>query len=79
MDENGTLDLSMKKCKTENVRAQIQVPSEDRLSSPESTMSKAGSVLINPAFYQALCERDCWESPIPINFSKAQLLQEVKS
>ncbi|XP_029380947.1 suppression of tumorigenicity 18 protein [Echeneis naucrates] len=75
VDENGTLDLSMKKCK-ENVKAQTKTPSDDPLSSPESTVAKGGSVLISPAFYQPLCERDSWESPIPVNFSKAHILQE---
>ncbi|KAM3866418.1 suppression of tumorigenicity 18 protein [Diretmus argenteus] len=75
VDENGTLDLSMKKCK-ENVKAQTKVPLEDPLSPPELAMAKGGSVLINPAFYQPLCERDSWETPIPINFSKAPMLQD---
>ncbi|XP_047446339.1 suppression of tumorigenicity 18 protein isoform X1 [Mugil cephalus] len=74
VDENGTLDLSMKKCK-ETVKA--NTPPQDPLSpSPESTMAKGGSVLISPAFYQPLCERDSWESPIPVNFSKAHVLQD---
>uniref|UniRef100_A0A3Q0SGW9 ST18 C2H2C-type zinc finger transcription factor n=1 Tax=Amphilophus citrinellus TaxID=61819 RepID=A0A3Q0SGW9_AMPCI len=71
VDENGTLDLSMKKCK-ENVKTQSRTPPADPLSPPESTVAKGGSVLISPAFYQPLCERDSWESPIPVNFSKAR-------
>ncbi|KAK2822509.1 hypothetical protein Q5P01_022574 [Channa striata] len=75
VDENGTLDLSMKKCK-ENVKAQTKTPPEELLSPPESTAAKGGSVLISPAFYQPLCERDGWESSIPVNFSKAHVLQD---
>nr|XP_019955363.1 PREDICTED: suppression of tumorigenicity 18 protein isoform X3 [Paralichthys olivaceus] len=75
VDENGTLDLSMKKCK-ESSKAQTKAPSDDPLSPPESTVAKGGSVLISPAFYQPLCERDSWESPIPVNFSKVHVLQE---
>uniref|UniRef100_A0A3P8QCB5 Myelin transcription factor 1 domain-containing protein n=1 Tax=Astatotilapia calliptera TaxID=8154 RepID=A0A3P8QCB5_ASTCA len=75
VDENGTLDLSMKKCK-ENVKAQSRTPPDDLLSPPESAVAKGGSVLISPAFYQPLCERDSWESPIPVNFSKARVLQD---
>ncbi|KAM9718467.1 suppression of tumorigenicity 18 protein isoform 1-T1 [Menidia menidia] len=75
VDENGTLDLSMKKCK-ENGKAQSKPPPDDPLSSPESNVAKGGSVLISPAFYQPLCERDSWENPIPVNFSKALALQE---
>lgn len=77
VDENGTLDLSMKKCK-ENVKSQTKTPLDDPLSPSESTMAKGGSVLISPAFYQPLCERDSWESPIPINFSKQHVLQDAE-
>uniref|UniRef100_A0A673XD70 ST18 C2H2C-type zinc finger transcription factor n=1 Tax=Salmo trutta TaxID=8032 RepID=A0A673XD70_SALTR len=71
VDENGTLDLSMKKGR--EVKAPPQVPLGDATQSPpESTLSKqAGSVHISPAFYQALCERDTWDTPL--NFSKAQV------
>lgn len=75
VDENGTLDLSMKKCK-ENLKTQTKTPSDDPLSPPESTVAKGGSMLISPAFYQPLCERDSWDSPIPVNFSKAHVLQD---
>lgn len=75
VDENGTLDLSMKKCK-ENVKAQSRTPPAEPLSPPESAVAKGGSVLISPAFYQPLCERDSWETPIPVNFSKARALQD---
>ncbi|TKS79733.1 Suppression of tumorigenicity 18 protein [Collichthys lucidus] len=77
VDENGTLDLSMKKCK-ENVKSQTKTPLDDPLSPSESTMAKGGSVLISPAFYQPLCERDSWESPIPVNFSKQHVLQDAE-
>ncbi|XP_029931113.1 suppression of tumorigenicity 18 protein-like isoform X2 [Myripristis murdjan] len=76
VDENGTLDLSMKKCK-ENAKAQMtKVPSEDPQSPPESAVVKGGGVLLNPAFYQPLCDRDSWDTPIPINFSKASILHD---
>ncbi|XP_017281574.2 suppression of tumorigenicity 18 protein isoform X2 [Kryptolebias marmoratus] len=75
VDENGTLDLSMKKCK-ENGKAPIRTPPLDLLSPPEPTVAKGGSVLISPAFYQPLCDRESWENSIPVNFSKAHLLQD---
>ena len=75
VDENGTLDLSMKKSK-ENGKAQTKPPPDDLLSSPESNVAKGGSMLISPAFYQPLCERDSWENAIPVNFSKAHILQD---
>lgn len=75
VDENGTLDLSMKKCK-ENGKAPAKSVTEEPLSAPESAAVKGGSMLISPTFYQPLCERDSWESPIPVNFSKAHVLQD---
>uniref|UniRef100_A0A1A8I9X5 Suppression of tumorigenicity 18 (Breast carcinoma) (Zinc finger protein) n=1 Tax=Nothobranchius kuhntae TaxID=321403 RepID=A0A1A8I9X5_NOTKU len=75
VDENGTLDLSMKKCK-ENGKAPNKTPPDDPVSPPESAMVKSGSVLISPAFYQPLCDRDSWENAIPVNFSKAHILQD---
>lgn len=75
VDENGTLDLSMKKCK-ENGKAPTRTPPVDALSPPEPTVAKGGSLLINPAFYQPLCDRESWENSIPVNFSKAHILQD---
>lgn len=75
VDENGTLDLSMKKCK-ENAKAQTKAPLDESLPPSESAMAKGGSVLISPAFYQPLCDRDSWESPV--NFSKAHGLHDAE-
>ncbi|KAM3604221.1 uncharacterized protein V6R79_008035 [Siganus canaliculatus] len=73
VDENGTLDLSMKKSK-ENGKAQTKTPLDD----PSESVAKGSGVLISPAFYQPLCERDSWDSPVPVNFSKANILQEAE-
>ncbi|MEQ2202949.1 hypothetical protein XENOCAPTIV_020882, partial [Xenoophorus captivus] len=75
VDENGTLDLSMKKCK-ENGKAQAKTPLDELLPPPESVMAKGGSLLIGPTFYQPLCDRETWENSIPANFSKAHVLQD---
>ncbi|XP_063741218.1 suppression of tumorigenicity 18 protein isoform X3 [Eleginops maclovinus] len=75
VDENGTLDLSMKKCK-ENVKTPTKTPFDDPLSPSESAGAKGGSMLISPAFYQPLCERDSWEGPV--NFSNAHALQDAE-
>ncbi|KAL0966217.1 hypothetical protein UPYG_G00292450 [Umbra pygmaea] len=74
VDENGTLDLSMKKSR--EVKASPKVPLEDAaLSPPESSLPKqAGSAHIRPSFYQVLCERDAWDTPL--NFSKAQQMMQ---
>ncbi|KAM9789712.1 suppression of tumorigenicity 18 protein [Neosynchiropus ocellatus] len=75
VDENGTLDLSMKKSK-DGARVQSKTPSEEpRSPPPEAAVPKSGSALVSPAFYHPLCERDSWESPVPVNFSKAPALQ----
>ncbi|KAK7945512.1 hypothetical protein WMY93_001240 [Mugilogobius chulae] len=78
VDENGTLDLSMKKSKEQQ---QPKTPSKlppEELPSPldTSAMVKSGSMLISPAFYKPLCERDSWESHFPVNFSKPHILQD---
>lgn len=75
VDENGTLDLSMKKCK-ENGKAPTRTPPVDPLSPPEPAAVKGGSVLISPAFYQPLCDRESWENAIPVNFSKVHILHD---
>lgn len=51
VDENGTLDLSMKKSR-ESMRAPPKVPLGDVLSPPESMLPRGGSLHINPALYQ---------------------------
>ena len=33
-------------------------------------------MLINPAFYRSLCERDGWEGRVPMNFSKVTLMHD---
>ncbi|XP_035286914.1 suppression of tumorigenicity 18 protein isoform X4 [Anguilla anguilla] len=69
VDENGTLDLSMKKNR-ERVKAVPTVPSGEALTPP----SKSGSLRITPSFYQALCEQEGWDTPL--NFSKAHTAQD---
>ncbi|XP_029443045.1 suppression of tumorigenicity 18 protein [Rhinatrema bivittatum] len=69
VDENGTLDLSMKKN-----RHQLDVGTSVNSSSPaappsSSSLFKSSSILVNAAFYQTLCEQDGWDAPI--NYSKA--------
>ena len=71
VDENGTLDLSMKKGRGSMTP---KVPLGDALTPPDSFLSRAGSVHINPALYQVLCEREAWDTPL--NFSKAQGMQD---
>ncbi|XP_062337836.1 suppression of tumorigenicity 18 protein isoform X3 [Osmerus eperlanus] len=71
VDENGTLDLSMKKSRGS---VTPKVPLGDALSPPDSFLSRGGSVHINPALYQVLCEREAWDTPL--NFSKAQGMQD---
>lgn len=42
--------------------------SSTALPTPSSSPFKASSILVNAAFYQALCEQEGWDTPI--NYSK---------
>ncbi|KAH0617723.1 hypothetical protein JD844_016232 [Phrynosoma platyrhinos] len=69
VDENGTLDLSMKK----NRHQEKVIPltsSSTTVPTPSSSPFKTGSILVNATFYQALCEKEGWDTPI--NYSKSQ-------
>nr|XP_020848137.1 suppression of tumorigenicity 18 protein isoform X1 [Phascolarctos cinereus]XP_020848138.1 suppression of tumorigenicity 18 protein isoform X1 [Phascolarctos cinereus]XP_020848139.1 suppression of tumorigenicity 18 protein isoform X1 [Phascolarctos cinereus]XP_020848140.1 suppression of tumorigenicity 18 protein isoform X1 [Phascolarctos cinereus]XP_020848141.1 suppression of tumorigenicity 18 protein isoform X1 [Phascolarctos cinereus] len=67
VDENGTLDLSMKKNRILDKATPLTSP---HISIPTSSSSpfKTRSLLVNAAFYQALCEQEGWDTPI--NYSK---------
>ncbi|XP_030623514.1 suppression of tumorigenicity 18 protein [Chanos chanos] len=74
VDENGTLDLSMKK-KKEKMGESPMIPVGDAPFIPESSLSKSAALHISPAFYHALCEQDkAWD--LPLNFSKALIQQD---
>ena len=87
VDENGTLDLSMK-TKREKMKDQLSLslppplpppppPPPPPMSlgegmpTPVTSMSKASAHHIPSAFYQALCEQECWDAPL--NFSKPHM------
>nr|XP_006112239.1 suppression of tumorigenicity 18 protein isoform X2 [Pelodiscus sinensis] len=67
VDENGTLDLSMKKNRNQD-KVMPLISSNAALSTPSSSPFKTSSILVNAAFYQALCEQEGWDTPI--NYSK---------
>ncbi|NWW24466.1 ST18 protein, partial [Falcunculus frontatus] len=67
VDENGTLDLSMKKNRSQD-KVMPLTSSSTALPTPSSSPFKASSILVNAAFYQALCEQEGWDTPI--NYSK---------
>lgn len=67
MDENGTLDLSMKKNRSQD-KVMPLTSSSTALPTPSSSPFKTSSILVNAAFYQALCEQEGWDTPI--NYSK---------
>ncbi|XP_054564355.1 suppression of tumorigenicity 18 protein isoform X2 [Eptesicus fuscus] len=68
VDENGTLDLSMKKNRTPDKTAPLTA-SNTSIPTPSSSPFKTSSILVNAAFYQALCVQEGWDAPI--NYSKA--------
>uniref|UniRef100_A0A8B9EJU9 ST18 C2H2C-type zinc finger transcription factor n=1 Tax=Anser cygnoides TaxID=8845 RepID=A0A8B9EJU9_ANSCY len=67
VDENGTLDLSMKKNRSQDKVMPLS-SSSTVLPTPSSSPFKTSSILVNAAFYQALCEQEGWDTPI--NYSK---------
>ncbi|KAG8570856.1 hypothetical protein GDO81_011448 [Engystomops pustulosus] len=67
VDENGTLDLSMKKNRLHDKTGTLG-SSNAILSTPSSSPFKTSSLLVNAAFYKALCEKEGWDAPI--NYSK---------
>ncbi|KAI1901993.1 hypothetical protein AGOR_G00040140 [Albula goreensis] len=69
VDENGTLDLSMKKN-----RERVKPPPTVPLGEAVTASSKSGSIHVTPSFYQALCEQEGWDTPL--NFSKAHTTQD---
>lgn len=68
MDENGTLDLSMKKARILD-KATPLTSTNPSVPTTSSSPFKASSLLVNAAFYQALCDHEGWDAPI--NYSKA--------
>ncbi|XP_006871929.1 PREDICTED: suppression of tumorigenicity 18 protein [Chrysochloris asiatica] len=68
VDENGTLDLSMKKNRILD-KAVPLTSSSSSIPTPSSSPFKTSSLLVNAAFYQALCDQEGWDTPI--NYSKA--------
>lgn len=67
VDENGTLDLSMKKNRILDKSIPPTSP-HTTITTPSSSPFKASSLLVNAAFYQALCDQEGWD--VPINYSK---------
>ncbi|XP_054984730.1 suppression of tumorigenicity 18 protein isoform X1 [Sorex araneus] len=66
VDENGTLDLSMKRNRILDKAAPLT--SNTSAPTPSSSPFKTSSILVNAAFYQALCDQQGWDTPI--NYSK---------
>ncbi|XP_038622597.1 suppression of tumorigenicity 18 protein isoform X4 [Tachyglossus aculeatus] len=73
VDENGTLDLSMKKNRVQE-KATTLTPSDTSAPTPSSSPFKTSNILVNAAFYQALCEQEGWDTPI--NYSKTHAKTE---
>uniref|UniRef100_A0A8C1K9J0 Myelin transcription factor 1 domain-containing protein n=1 Tax=Cyprinus carpio TaxID=7962 RepID=A0A8C1K9J0_CYPCA len=75
VDENGTLDLSMKK-KREKARDSPVMPAlGDALFTPtETSLAKAAGLQISPAIYRVLYEQDAWDTPL--NYSKTPAQQD---
>uniref|UniRef100_A0A5F9C5L6 ST18 C2H2C-type zinc finger transcription factor n=1 Tax=Oryctolagus cuniculus TaxID=9986 RepID=A0A5F9C5L6_RABIT len=68
VDENGTLDLSMKKNRILDKAAPL-TSSNTSIPTPSSSPFKTSSILVNAAFYQGIHHQEGWDTPI--NYSKA--------
>uniref|UniRef100_A0A672LGU2 Suppression of tumorigenicity 18 protein-like n=1 Tax=Sinocyclocheilus grahami TaxID=75366 RepID=A0A672LGU2_SINGR len=75
VDENGTLDLSMKK-KREKARDCSVMPAlgDALFIPPEPSLAKAAGLQISPAIYRVLYEQDAWDTPL--NYSKTPAQQD---
>ncbi|XP_058621077.1 suppression of tumorigenicity 18 protein isoform X1 [Onychostoma macrolepis] len=75
VDENGTLDLSMKK-KREKARDSPMMPTlgDALFTPPETSLTKAAGLQISPAIYRVLYEQDAWDTPL--NYSKTPAQQD---
>ncbi|TRY60610.1 hypothetical protein DNTS_007569 [Danionella cerebrum] len=75
VDENGTLDLSMKKRRENSQESPLMPSLGDALyTPPEPSLSKAAALQISPAIYRVLYEQDSWDTPL--NYSKTPFQQE---
>lgn len=75
VDENGTLDLSMKKKKEKSSDTPVMPVLGDAVfTPPESSLAKVGSLQISTAFFRAVYEQEGWD--MPLNFSKVPLQQD---
>nr|XP_014344444.1 PREDICTED: suppression of tumorigenicity 18 protein isoform X2 [Latimeria chalumnae] len=73
VDENGTLDLSMKKNRNQDQATPVTTISSS-VSASDSSPIKPSSILVTAAFYQALCEQEGWD--MPINYSKTNMKKD---
>ncbi|KAI2648829.1 Suppression of tumorigenicity 18 protein [Labeo rohita] len=78
VDENGTLDLSMKK-KREKARDSPVMPTlgDALFTPPEPSIAKAAGLQISPAIYRVLYEQNAWDTPL--NYSKTPMDQLDKA
>ncbi|KAB5586680.1 hypothetical protein PHYPO_G00004410 [Pangasianodon hypophthalmus] len=75
VDENGTLDLSMKKKKEKTMDSPVMPAlGEAVFTPPEPSLAKVGGLQISTAFFRAVYEQEGWDTPL--NFSKAPLQQD---
>lgn len=75
VDENGTLDLSMKKKKEKTTDSPVAPALGDvAFTPPEPSLAKVGGLQISTAFFRAVYEQEGWDAPL--NFSKAPLHQD---
>uniref|UniRef100_A0A4W4FEG1 Myelin transcription factor 1 domain-containing protein n=1 Tax=Electrophorus electricus TaxID=8005 RepID=A0A4W4FEG1_ELEEL len=75
VDENGTLDLSMKKKKEKTSESPIMPALGEAVFTPtEPSLAKAAGLHLSPPFCRSIYDHEGWDTPL--NFSKAPVLQD---
>ncbi|TSL82578.1 Suppression of tumorigenicity 18 protein [Bagarius yarrelli] len=74
VDENGTLDLSMKKKEKTTDSPVTPALGDAVFTPPEAALGKVGGLQISTAFFRAVYNQEGWDTPL--NFSKAPLQQD---
>ncbi|XP_043916353.1 suppression of tumorigenicity 18 protein [Protopterus annectens] len=75
VDENGTLDLSMKKNRGQDTSTSV-TSANTTVCIPDSSSIKVSSVQVNATFYQPVCKQDSWCRPV--NYSKTNMNKSIE-
>ncbi|XP_076826420.1 suppression of tumorigenicity 18 protein isoform X2 [Brachyhypopomus gauderio] len=74
VDENGTLDLSMKRKEKTGDSPVMAALGQAVSTPPEPSLAKAAGLHLSPPFCRSIYDHEGWDTPL--NFSKAPVLQD---